>query len=508
MSANVVVIDSAARRAVIKVTPSTRLSDVRDQACSKFGLSAGQYELKNNKKHVALSNTYRLSGLPSGAKLELVQASRSPSVVSLAFQLPQSEAQGAPNSRLTDKFSSSTTLWMVLRKFESTPAPNGRPYNFTARGTPQTKDGETGAGRLFYETPVLNDMGKELSSFTDFQKTLAQLGYSNGSHLFRLSFRATDLPLEQAITQIDEYFKEPGSTPQAGAHAGSAGTAESKPNIETLGVSDEASDEKSPPEPSSPDPIESEPTNTENVPPTVQLDSVINGTVVGPDQRLLNVIAPSSSATPQAANFIDRESDHEINIEQAKLHQKHLQEAAKPTRLQSDIEIAAREKAASEKLASVKHIRIRLRFQDGYMVDTEFNNLDTAASLHSFVRGLLSRPEEPFRLSFIGDNVSLQSIPDAASVRLISGLRIKQDTLVNVGWDDKTSLEAKTSPVLREGIRNKGQEIKVSEPQPSLVEESTSSRLQQQQQPSGGPKRNQASVEDRLRKLVGFNKKR
>lgn len=46
MSSHVVVIDSALRRAVVKVTPSKHLSDILGEACTKLGLTASQYGLK------------------------------------------------------------------------------------------------------------------------------------------------------------------------------------------------------------------------------------------------------------------------------------------------------------------------------------------------------------------------------------------------------------------------------------------------------------------------------
>lgn len=46
MASNVVVIDSAARRATVKTTPNTYLSDVLAEACTKLGANASQYGLK------------------------------------------------------------------------------------------------------------------------------------------------------------------------------------------------------------------------------------------------------------------------------------------------------------------------------------------------------------------------------------------------------------------------------------------------------------------------------
>jgi tether containing UBX domain for GLUT4 len=46
MSSHVVVIDSTARRAVVKTNPSKPLADVLQEACTKLGLAASQYGLK------------------------------------------------------------------------------------------------------------------------------------------------------------------------------------------------------------------------------------------------------------------------------------------------------------------------------------------------------------------------------------------------------------------------------------------------------------------------------
>lgn len=113
MSTNVTVITSDARRATVKVTPSTYLNDVLQEACRKLKLSSEKYTLKNNSngKIVDLSAPFRLSGLTNGSKLDLVVKSSSPTVIDIALQLPE--------GRVEHKFSSATTLWQVLRQFES-----------------------------------------------------------------------------------------------------------------------------------------------------------------------------------------------------------------------------------------------------------------------------------------------------------------------------------------------------------------------------------------------------
>ncbi|CRK40763.1 hypothetical protein BN1708_016824, partial [Verticillium longisporum] len=162
-----------------------------------------------DQKQVDLSVLWRQAGLIPGAKLELVQKSNTPSAVSVALQLPSPESNATPNGRVVDKFSSESSLWKVLRQFETRVSSQGKNLNLTARGVAQTTaGGQTGSGQLFYETPVLNIMGRELASFADFQKTLSQLGYNSGSVLIRLSFRKTDKTLFESMTEISQFFAD------------------------------------------------------------------------------------------------------------------------------------------------------------------------------------------------------------------------------------------------------------------------------------------------------------
>jgi len=100
-----------------------------------------------------MSITFRHAGLVSGAKLELVVISKSPTPVKIALDLPESLASIASSKRLTDTFPSDTTLWLVLRKFESR---EGKNLNITGRSVAQIQNGPSGAGRIVYEMPALN----------------------------------------------------------------------------------------------------------------------------------------------------------------------------------------------------------------------------------------------------------------------------------------------------------------------------------------------------------------
>ncbi|KAI9814744.1 MAG: hypothetical protein M1827_003010 [Pycnora praestabilis] len=477
MSSHVVVIDSSARRAVIKTTPTKYLSDVLQEACTKLGVDASQYGLKNNKKQVDLSRTIRLSGLSSGAKLELVLLSRSASVVSVALQLPEAEAGGIPNGRLTAKFPSTTTLWLVLRKFEAGAAGGlGTKKNLTARGIPRTSDGNAGSGRLYYETPVLQVMGRELSSFTDLQKTLGQLGFNNGSTLLRLSFKALDTSLEEAMDEIEQYFRSTEEGESAGAHAGSVATIESVPEAEgsqILGDTENMAGIRSPPEP-----VMDSPTGGEGISFSIaeipqseirkagsveEPDIPDDDTIVGPGHRPMSVFAPPSNDTPQAAHHAHNEADYEPTIDHAKLHQSRLTEKGRNKRLRSEAEIKAQDQAASEKLSNVTEVEIKIRYPDQTQVVSKFTATDTSATLYTFAGSMLEFEGQPFSLSYSSPKGPKPIPRDGPKSRLIWDLGFYGRMLVNFVWDESASVEARSGRALKEEFQEKAKEIKVGE---------------------------------------------
>lgn len=446
---------------------------------------------RHQKKQIDLSLSIRLSGLSSGARLELVQLSRSPSVVSVALQLPESEARGAPNGRLTDKFPSNTTLWHVLRKFEAGVAGNGTTRNLTARGVPSTA---TGAGRLFYESPVIQVVGRELSSFGDLQRTLGQLGFNSGSTLLRLNFRATDKPLEEAMMEIAEYFKSTEEEEDT-SNVNAAESSEREHLVPSASerAMPESSATSTPSDITDPTPehqdIPEQQQNTENstqTPPPVTTVS----------SRPTTVYAPPSSAVPQSAQTPFNEHDYVPTVDQAKAHQLHLSRTTRPNRLPTDAELAAQASAQETKLASIVDVEVKIRFPDQSQVVSKFTREDTAQGLYAFVRSCLdsSISGEKFSLSCFaaaggaGDAASplttplhthhsLSSnltnkkgqsvIPDVAEKLLIRDLRMSGRVLVNFSWADDVSSRAKSAStrvqILRPELRQVASQIKVQE---------------------------------------------
>ena len=498
MAAHVMVIDATARNVKIKTLPGKYLTDILEEACTKLGRDASRYGLKcvtnsdpskilltafnrHKNKTLDLSRTVMLSGLSPGAKLELVAASRSPAVVSVALQLPEAEPDGT--ARLTDKFPSITTLWLILRKFESS---GGSTRNFTGRSAPLNDEQTSGSGRLYFETPVITAMNRELASFTDLQKTLAQLGVNSGSILLRLKFRKTDRPLEEAMTEIGQYFKEVEGEERLGAHAGSAADAQSVPDAEAEALTVDAR-APSPPE-SSPFP-ETQPTSkvsangVQNSGPvdigkggsssddlTQRISEQTVETVTGPSQRPISIFAPPSSSTPKAALQKEHDDDFEPTLDHVKSHQKHLQANSQNKTLKSDAQLAAEAEAQAQETAQIKKVEIKLRFPDQSQVSAPFTNLDTAHTLYDHARGLMRNPHEPISLTFRAGK-GRQIIPENSDVKLIQGLGLMGRVLIDVGWGDATSIEARQVPALREEFRVKAQEIQVPQIQGVEVEE-------------------------------------
>lgn len=407
---------------------------------------------RHSNKPIDLSRTIRLSGLSSGAKLELVLQSRSPTALSVALQLPESEAQPITSQRLTHKFPSTTSLWLVLRAFESNvSAESGSNRNFTARGAP--KEDHRGAGRLYHELPVIQVLGRELASFLDLQKTLSQLGFNSGSVLLRLSFRITETPLEEAMEEIGRYFKSLEGEEAPGAHAGNLVVSERIPDPSPPVESESPTEEFSAPEDAT---VQDADTDQRAISPPVVDD--LN--LTDPEHRPISVYGPPSSSTPRASLQPFNEKDYEPTINQAKLHQSRLAATARNKRLKTHSEEAAEKEVQRQKAANITEVEIKVRFPDQVQVVSKFSNLDTTTTLYGFVRSCLENENEPFSLNFAGSR-GPQSIPQEETVKLISGLGMTGRILVNFIWAEGASLEARTGQVLKDRFQEKAREIEI-----------------------------------------------
>ena len=413
-----------------------------------------------------------------GAKLDLTQMSRSPSAVSVALQLPELEAKGLPSSRLTEKFSSATSLWHVLRAFESGKAAGtGVVKNFTARGVPHTASGKSGAGRLWQEAPVVHIMGRDYTSFTDLQKTLAQLGFNDGSVLLKLSFKTTDTPLEEAMELVEKYFSSAKENKPAGAHAGDSSQTQSQPaQDQAVGLEEVKSLESSETQPSSSSGTQ-QTTNGQSEahslpsPSATENSNTTPTTIPSITSRPIEVYSAPKSTTPRAALQGHNDSDYEPTVSLMKSHQAHIVASTRNKRLPTDAEVAAQEKAQAEKLKSIQGVSIKIVFPDQTSVHSTFDASDTAATLYEHVRSLLARQDEPFIIKYNADK-GQRPMKDGDE-KLIGNLKLTNRVLVRMQWADHVSLATKQAPCLRKEVAEQAREIEVKDFGPTTEEASS-----------------------------------
>ncbi|KAJ4151444.1 hypothetical protein LMH87_012145 [Akanthomyces muscarius] len=451
MATHVVVIGSDLRRATIKVTPGTYLIDVLQEACKKLSISSDKYILKQKQKTVDLTVPFRTSGLVGGAKLELVQKSNTPSAVQIGLQLPQPEAKEIPGGRLIKKLPSDLTLWGVLRQLESGDASAGRNINITARGVARTSGGAaSGAGQLYYETPILNIMGRDYTTFEDFQKTLAQLGHNSGSVLVRLTFKTTDQTLFEAMERISQFFNDTREEPSAAA-----------PQKEAPAAAEEAQPEQALDNTPMVDATPPRQETVEVTPAAAPLSESKD-----PYEPVSVYLAPSNS-TPAAALAPAQESDFTPTVAHAKLHQSQLQQSSRNKRLLSDKELE--EKAADEqaRVAAIKSVLVKVRFPDQTSSEWQIDHSSTGAFLYGAVRHVMADPALPFHLVLPGGSSGggKNTIKDDAGLkhRLIAGYKLQGRVLINLVWDDEVPLAKRKLPFLSANVARQGQAIKVPE---------------------------------------------
>lgn len=518
MASSVYVVDSTFQKTLIKVSPGTYLREVLELACKKKNYNPELYVLKANdgKKTLDLSQPFRLSGLASGARLQLVQGSRSASVVHVAVQLPESEG----GRRVQDKFPSTTSLWLVLRKFEDAVAGGLSPQklNITQRATPLNVG--SGSGRLEYEQPCLNVMGRSLETFTDLQKSLAQIGVS-GSTVMRLTYKPSGKPLEEAMSEIGQYFTDTGSTistKKSGDGAGPANGVASIPDAmtETPNVPLGGHAGQDPAE--SPDtPMEDAPT----APPVENNGIASSSTTEQPTQQevksastpsnIVNGIAvyrPSDSTTPAAALLPDDPSSYEPSIDQARALQASLQQFGQNKKLLSDKELEEQEAAKQAELARIQTVIVRVKYPDQTIIETPIEHTQSAADLYAIVQDTLAAAPEPFDLKFFGDKNQMTVLPKNSNKKLVRDFGFRGKVLVTLVWSPDASAQAREGPSLKEEYRSKAQELKVevvTQQAQGQQDHNAAMKKPEKKVPSGG---NKGSMEDKLKRFLGGARKK
>lgn len=477
MSSHVVVVAPDVKRVNVKVNPGTYMFDVLEEACKKLNLQVDKWTLKHQKNLINLSDQFRITRLTAGAKLELVAKSKTTSVVNVALKLPESEAKDIPNGRLTEKFRSDTTLWKMLRQFETKGTPSGRSLNFTDRGVPQTSNGaQAGSGQLFYEMPVLRIMSREISTLADYQKTLSHLGITSGSHMIQLSFTSTDKTLSDAMQEISQFFideaaadakekeveKAPAvETPAAKETPPAPSVSESKVAPSEEETSTEAPTESS--EAAAPGPAsDAMDVDTEDTRPEAAKEVDTSATGISSLQPVGIFSAPTNSA-PAAASLDIPDSVYTPTIAHAQAHQQRLQESAVNRRLKSDAELEAQARAEEARVAAVKSVSIKVRFPDETSAQWNFGPDDTGATLYTAVRSVMAQESAPFKLvlSGIPSPSNLVRDDEGAKHKLIRGYKLSGRVLVNLVWEDGVSQDVRKAPFLKGSFASQAKKLEI-----------------------------------------------
>ncbi|KAK4230557.1 GLUT4 regulating protein TUG-domain-containing protein [Podospora fimiseda] len=446
MAAHVEVVSTDLRRVKVKVVPSTYLVDVLNEACKKLNVKSDKYELKHKQKLVDLTGPFRTSGLVSGAKLELVQKSKSASVVSIALDVN--------GQRYVKKLPSDMTLWQTLRQFET----SEKGLDLTGRGVPVGQS----TGQLYHEAPVINIMGREYSALEDLQKTLSQCGINSGSMVLRLSFKLTEKTLFDAMSDISQFLKdvEPErQKPEVKEEAKPIPVAE-KSQAQTESTEVVAKTE----EPVLPTTTE-EPVSTPAAQPNTAVDLMDIDEPAAVESTPLDKLQPTgvfsapSASTPVAATIKDDDEDFEPTTAHAQLRQQQLAQRAQNTRLKSDAELAAIAAEEAAKLAKVTKVEIRVRFPDGSSAVWTATLEDTGAWLYEAIRGIMLHPEQPFRLALSG----LKTHIEDNNKKLIGGYKLQGRVLLNLLWEDSVTPATRKEPFLKSSVADKAKAIPIPE---------------------------------------------
>lgn len=394
-----------------------------------------------------MTGPYRTSGLGPGAKLELVQKSKSASVVSIALDVN--------GQRYTKKLPSDMTLWKVMRQFESTE--NG--LNVTARGVPRG----TNSGQLYFEAPVVNIMGREYSALEDLQKTLSQCGVNSGSMVLRVYFKSTDKTLYDAMQEIGQYLNdvEP-EQPKEDAKAGEVGSADKTQTDATPDQQPPNLETSEPPSTGEPTPsTTTADTSSAPVPMDVDEPPAPPSLPADPLQPTGIFSAPSSS-TPAAARTKEDDSVYEPTIAHAQLRQHQLQQRSLNTRLKSDAELATEAAEQAAKLARISRVDVKVRFPDQTSATWTITPDETASFLYMAVRAVMAHPDQPFRL-LIPAGASKTVIKEEGEKKLIAGYGMRHREMVHLVWEEGASSAARKGAFLKESVASKAREVVVPE---------------------------------------------
>ncbi|RZC37472.1 tether containing UBX domain for GLUT4-like [Asbolus verrucosus] len=186
MSSSVSVLAPNGRRQTVKCTANTTILQIIEEVCRKQGFKPEDYDIKHHNKVLDTTISFRFSGLPNNAQLELATATKArlDSEVILAINLEN-------GNRMIGNFLPDETLSVVLSKL----CPDEIKPN---------------------ENPVVIYMRNEIYGSNLERTTLRSLGLRGGRAMMRLMHRTPDelktqanvsAPLPAKVVEEKPYFR-------------------------------------------------------------------------------------------------------------------------------------------------------------------------------------------------------------------------------------------------------------------------------------------------------------
>ena len=191
MSSKVEVLCPNGHRIQVKITPNTTLLKILEEASTKKGFPAADYQLCHvqSRKILDLTLSVRFAGLQNNAKLELVKVTqpRTEAKVTLAMQLPSGD-------RLKGEFTPAETLWSIMEYFEK----NSLNCITRPESTEEGKDDTLQPVCIYMRQEIIGEYALR-------ETTLKDLGLLSGSGILRLVHKAIeDSTLKEIKDQINK----------------------------------------------------------------------------------------------------------------------------------------------------------------------------------------------------------------------------------------------------------------------------------------------------------------
>lgn len=165
----VTVLTPNGRRQNVQCNPNTTILQILEEVCKKHGFKPDEYNLKHHKNVLDLSNTFRFSGLPNNALLEMLESEtrRQESDVTIGLQMEDGR-------RLLGTFEPTASLLQVISELVTTECEPSLP-------------------------PVIIYAQREIYGEQALQSiTLKDLGLTSGRAVIRLIYRSPDQLKTQA----------------------------------------------------------------------------------------------------------------------------------------------------------------------------------------------------------------------------------------------------------------------------------------------------------------------